>query len=246
MVVASETTITCTAPSGSGTVSVSIQNPSAPTFLVTKSNAYTYQPPSASIDLSTYANMWGIFNNPTNYGGYSSGLDQQYYSLFPWDGSSGILTTYTYGGQTMNMLPSASGQSSAYNVIQAQGQSILFGASAGSYGNVYLLQTGTNIYYTSTLSVTFILYYSDGTSTSNTVCVGDWGYNTCNQQVVGYSYGRGYCFGSGCTYSIQDYMNWNIYGVTIPVDSSKTLTGIQLPSSSQSYYYRLFSLNLGP
>jgi IPT/TIG domain/Putative Ig domain len=248
VVVESDTTIRCTAPAGSGTVDISIENPSAPTFLVTQSNAYTYQQPSASIDLSSYANMWGIFNNPTNYGGYSKGLDEQYFSFFPSNGgSNGISTSYQYLGQTMTILPSASGQSSAYNVIKAQGQTIAFGSSAGSYSRVYLLQTGTGIVNTSTISVTFILNYSDGTSSPYSVCLTDWGYNNCNQTVVGYSYGRGYCKGNGCTYSIKDSnMMWNIYGVTIPVDPSKTLESIQLPDASYSFYYRLFSLNLGP
>ncbi len=252
VVVVSNTSITCTAPAGSGTVSVSIQNPSAPTFYATKSNAYSYQPPSASINLSSYANMWGIFNTGTNYGGYSSGLDQQYYSFFPTNTSpySNISTSITYQGQTMSVLHSASSSSDPYNVIYANGQNISFGSSAGTYNNIYMLQTGTNLSNLSSKSqnFTFILQYSDNTRTQQTVCVSDWGYNTCsNQTVVMYSQGRGYCGGSGCTYSFQDSgTQWNIYGITIPVDSSKTLTSIELPSSSYSYYYRLFSITLGP
>ncbi|NBX85340.1 MAG: hypothetical protein EBQ95_07025, partial [Gammaproteobacteria bacterium] len=242
-------TITCITPGGTAgtTVDVTVSNTSAPTLSKTLRNAYTYHQVSAQIDLSSYANMWGIFNTYTNYGGYSSGLSQ-YYSFFPTNTSpfSNITTSATYSGQTMSVLPSASSSSDHYNVIYANEQNISFGLSAGTYNYIYMLQTGVNLSYLSSKSQNFIfiLHYLDGTSTQQTVCVSDWGYNACpNQTVVMYSSARGYCEGSGCNYSFQSYQSWNILGITIPVDSSKTLTSIELPSfSAASNYYRLFSI----
>ena len=62
-----------------------------------------------------------------------------------------------------------------------------------------------------------------------------------------YSQGRGYCNGSVCTYSYQDGgIQWQIYGITLPADVTKTLESITLPSTQYEYYFRLFSITLGP
>ena len=253
-------TITCTTPAGSvGAVNVTVSNTNAPLYSKTLTGAYTYQSPTASINLSTYANIYGFFPAGTSYGGFSTGIGGNGYALFTCSstpcptisgvtGTSTISSPATYAGQSMTLLPSATSAASQKNIVSAGGQTISLGSSQGSYGHIYLIQTGTNLSTNSAKNKTvyFILNYSDGTSTQASVCVSDYGYNTCpDQTIVQYTIFRGLCKNNGCSFSYQDNIKWSIFGVRIPADSTKTLTSIQLPSSQESNYYRLFSLNLG-
>ena len=109
------------------------------------------------------------------------------------------------------------------NVIQAAGQTI--GLPNGHYSQVDLLATAVN---GNQLSQTFTVNYTDGTSKVFTQSLSDWsksqGY-AGESVAVSTSYRNTYSGG-------QDHHPFDVYGYSLAVDNTKTISSITLPNNA--------------
>jgi hypothetical protein len=108
-------------------------------------------------------------------------------------------------------------------VIEGFGQTI--GVPNGSYSQVELLATGVN---GNQPNQTFTVHYTDGTSTTFNQSISDW---HMPQGYAGESIAVSTSYRNTSTGGADHNGPFNVYGYSIPVDSSKTVSSITLPNN---------------
>ena len=169
-------------------------------------------PPAAPKPKSTWPapyNQVGITSDGTHISG---GIDGSGNTL-----SANLLaSSVTTGGVTFNI-----GAAGANNVVVATGQTI--GLPNGNYSSVQFLAVGVN---GNQPSQTFTVNYSDGSSHTFTQSISDWaspqGYSG---ESVAAAMGYRNTAGGG-----HDNRSINVYSYSLPVDDTKTIVSITLPS----------------
>jgi hypothetical protein len=166
---------------------------------------------TTEVDLTGQYNLAGITDDGV---GFLGGLDGQGNAL----SETRVGTSAAWNGANFNIAPAG-----ANNVIQATGQTITL--PAGSYAAVDLLATGVN---GSQANQIFTVKYSDGTSTTIHQSLSDW---SSPQGYAGESVALTTAYrntsSGGRTTSTYD-----VYGYSLPVDSTKTIASIILPDNS--------------
>ena len=165
---------------------------------------------NVAVDLSAAFNVNGISTDGTKVSG--GGLDTLGNTL-----SANLLGT----SQTWNGVSFAIGAAGSNNVVQASGQTTAL--PQGQYAQLDLLATAVN---GSQLSQKFIVNYTDGTSTTVTQSISDWHapQSYAGESVAVTSTYRNTASGG------RDSRTFDVYGYTLPLDSSKTVSSITLPN----------------
>ena len=149
----------------------------------------------------------------TNGSTFSGGLDGVGNAL-----SATLLgNSQTWNGQTFSISPAG-----ADNVVRATGQTVAL--PAGQYSKLELLATAVN---GNQVGQTFVVHYSDGTSTTVTQSMSDWftPQNYSGESTAVTSVYRNTAAGGA------DQRNFYVYGYVLNVDSTKTVSSITLPAN---------------
>ncbi len=166
---------------------------------------------NTEVDLTGEFNLAGITANGARF---SSGLDGHGHAL----SAATLGTSETWNGVKFNIAPAGSN-----DVIQATGQTI--GLPNDSYSKVDLLATAVNA---NQPDQTFTVNYTDGTSKSFTQSISDW---TTPQKYPGESVAMSTTYRNTSRGSF-DHTPVEVYGYSIPVDSTKTIRSITLPDNT--------------
>jgi hypothetical protein len=126
-------------------------------------------------------------------------------------------TSQTWNGANFSIAPAG-----ASNVIAAAGQTVAL--PSGSYSHVELLATAVNGNQT---NQTFTVHYTDGTSTTFTQSLSDWSapQNYAGEAIAVSNSYRNTTSGSQANQTVD------VYGYSLPVDNTKTISGITLPNN---------------
>lgn len=168
---------------------------------------------ATSVSLSSAFNREGIVTDGTTFSS-SGGLDTHGYAY-----SSNLLGT----SPGVDGVPFTSGPANASSVISASGNSITL--PAGNFSSLQMLATAVN---GSQTSQTFTVYYADGSSSTFTQSLSDWGsaQNYAGEtQAVTMSY-RDTSSGS------NQSGTWTLYGYSFSLNNGKTVSSITLPNNS--------------
>jgi hypothetical protein len=164
------------------------------------------------VDLSSFYNLTGITTDGTSFG---SGLD-----------GNGNALSETLVGRSLawNGLTFPLAAPNVNNVVQGGGPSITL--PAGSYSSLAILATGTN---GNQLSQTFTINYTTGSPTTVVQSISDW-HTPENFAGESIALTTGYRNTSGG--GRDNSGPFVIYGYSIPVDSTRTVSSITLPNDS--------------
>ncbi len=115
------------------------------------------------------------------------------------------------------------GPANTKDVVQATGQTIT--VPEGEYTSVKLLALGVN---GNQPNQTFTIHYADGSSTTVTQSISDW---HMPQHYAGESIALSSSYRNN-SWGAKDYQGpFDVYGYTLPVNSSKLVTSITLPNN---------------
>jgi len=222
-------TITVTAISGtsSSKISATIKESIPPTFLgilgmgTVNMQAQATQNEGVPVSLSSYYNVIAIYTDAQtipNGGGFDSGFAFSANLLGQVRESNGLGAILSWRGQIFALAPA---NSSSNGVSQTTIQ-----LPHGKPYSQLLILASTAWAYASTFSATFVVTYSDGSTATSNFNMSDW----CVPQ-----YYAGETMVSGQAYrdehpSAEDPRQNYIYGYTINVDNTKTLTSLKLPT----------------
>ncbi len=165
----------------------------------------------AELDLSQAYNVTGIEADGTKFSGGLDGV------------GNAISSTNLGSSLTWNGLNFQFGPVGANDVVQATGQTIQL--PANSYSQVEILVTGV---LGNQVSQSFAVNYTDGTTTTRSQSISDW-YSFQNYQRESVALAMPY---RDLAQGGEDHRTFNVYGFTIYLDSSKTVSSITLPSDS--------------
>jgi hypothetical protein len=161
-----------------------------------------------AVDLSSAFNVTGITTDGAHFGG---GLDGVGNAL----SETQVGSSLTWNGITFGI-----GPADAFDVIAATGQTISL--PAGNFSTLNFLATGTN---GNQSNQTFIVKYTDGTSTTFSEGISDWfapqGYP--GESVALASPYRNTAQGG------RDNRTFDVYGYSLPLNTSKTVASVTLP-----------------
>jgi hypothetical protein len=199
-----------TTPPGTGSYSFTASYGGSTNFASSTSGAVVVNEIApVTVNLSSLYNIHGIFKNGAATSSPALDLEGNAYSasLFPssvtWNG-----ITFTFG---------------ATNVADAVSQSTI-PLPAGNRQSIYLLASAV---FGPQTNQTFVINYTDGSSTSFVQTLSDWGLETTgvsNEAVVSTMAYR--VLASGATQNGP----WHLYGYTFPLNVSKTVKSITLPN----------------
>ncbi len=172
-------------------------------------------PGAAVVNLSSYFNVSGIVNDGSTFSA-SGGLD-----------GAGHAYSATLFGAAPNWNAGlfSFGPVGGLDAVACSGQSI--GLPAGQYTGLMLLGTAVTA---SQPNQTFVINYTDGTSTAVTQSISVW---TAAQNYPGESaaLSAGYSDTSGGTNNPAAPVN--LYGYTLPLNDTKTVQSITLPNNPE-------------
>ena len=97
---------------------------------------------------------------------------------------------------------------------------------SGQYSTVYLLGTAVNGAQT---SQTFVVTYADGSTTTFTQSLSDWG---APQHFAGETVASAMPYRVTPSGTADNSESWNLYGYSFPIDPSKTMRGLTLPANA--------------
>jgi hypothetical protein len=173
---------------------------------------------------SSFNVSYGIVNDGTTFTS-TNGLDGQGYAY----SSSSIGSTITWNNTTFNR-----GTVNASNAVKGSGQTITL--TSGKYSYLRMLATGVN---GNQASQSFVVTYSDGTTSTFTQGISDWctpqSY-TGESKAVTMTYRDKY---DGTKPSQTCYL----YGYSFSITNTKTVSSIKLPNNSN---VRVLALTLVP
>ena len=221
-------TITVTAISGtsSSKISATIQESIPPTFLgilgmgTVNMQAQATQNEAVPVSLSSYYNVIAIYTdaqNIPNGGGFDSGFAFSANLLGLVRESNGLGAILSWRGQIFSLAPANSSNGVSQTTVQLP------------HGKPYsqlLILASTAWAYASTFGATFVVTYTDGSTATSNFNMSDWcvpEYYPGETMVSGQAYRDEYP-------SAQDNRQNYIYGYTINVDNTKTLTSLKLPT----------------
>jgi hypothetical protein len=166
---------------------------------------------TTQVDLRDAFNIVGIVTDGQRFSG---GLDGG------GDALSGRLlgSSLTAGGVQFNI-----GATGSANVVQSRGQTIAL--PAGSFSHLDLLATAVNGNQT---NQTFVVHYTDGTSTTFTQSLSDW---SSFENYAGESKALTMAYRDQSNRR-EDHRKFDIYTYTLTLDPSKTVASITLPNNS--------------
>ena len=164
------------------------------------------------VSLSSYYNCIGITNNSAPTLGNIDGSGYSYSAQLI--GSQSL----TIGGVPFTLGPFTN---STNNVITGTGQTIPL--TSGSYGTLYLLACAVN---NDQLGQAFSVHYTSGSPTTGSFNISNWGSNGEGNVVAQAMASRN---GPNGTVTF----NVDIYEFSLPLNSSGTVSSLQLPSNSQ-------------
>jgi len=162
-----------------------------------------------SVSLASAFNVYGIFSNasaPTN-----GGLDNNGYAY-----SSSLLgTSVTWSGVTFALGAAGTADAVSGGTISLP---------AGSFPALYLLAAGVN---GAQENQTFIVTYTDGTTTTFTQSLSDWG---AESSVSGEAIAAAMAYRVTPSKTTQNGP-WHLYGYSFPLNAAKTVKSITLPAN---------------
>jgi fibronectin type 3 domain-containing protein len=162
------------------------------------------------VDLTEDFDATGITTKGTKF---SSGLDGLNNAL----PANQLGTSVTSGGTDFTL-----GQADTLNVVAAVGQTITL--PAGQYSQLRFLATGVQ---GNQLNQTFTILYTDGTEATLTQSLSDW---YTPQHYAGESIAATTTYRTTAAGGV-DNRPFNVYGYTINLDSSKTVSALILPDN---------------
>ena len=182
-----------------------------------------------SVPLSSYYNVSGIYSTGSVYN--TGGFDNDGYSY----STTSLGSTVVWNGLTFaigppnapdavatpNTDPSCRGDNCT------RGPALVIALPAGNFTNLYMLGAMVN---NISASQTFIVTYTDNSTLTFTQNMSDW-FNVkgwAGESVVSCSEDRNYS--DGTNHSVQPDSAC-LFGYQIPLDSSKTVTSVQLPGT---------------
>jgi hypothetical protein len=162
-----------------------------------------------AVNLSGYFNVNGIYTDGTSFS--TGGLDGDGYAY----SSQALGTSLTFNGQTF-----ALGSSNSPDAVSSQ----TIALPAGQFSTFSFLATGVN---GNQASQSFIVTYTDGSSTTFTQSVSDWytPQNYAGETVVASPGYRDASDGS------EDDRTFNLYGYSFSLNKAKSVKSIQLPAN---------------
>jgi hypothetical protein len=165
---------------------------------------------NTSVDLSTAFNLEGITADGATFSGGLDGVGYAY-------SGSNVGPSLGWNNASFNIGPLGSA-----NVIHAAGQSITL--PSGQDSQLDFLATGVE---GNQPNQTFVVNYSDGTSASLTQNISDWftPQNYAGESIAAATNYRNTASGS------MDSRTFNVYGYSINLDSTKTVSSIVLPNN---------------
>jgi FG-GAP-like repeat/Bacterial Ig-like domain (group 3) len=165
-----------------------------------------------AVDLSSYYNVYGIYTPGSTYS--TGGFDNDGYSY----SSSKLNSAVTWNGMTFNI-----GPANAPDAVYGS----LITLPPGKYTNLYFLAGMVN---NISASQTFTVTYTDNSTVMLTQNMSDW-VNAAGwpgESVVNCNFDRNFYDGSTQPYSVC------VYGYQIPLDPTKTVQSVQLPSGNRN------------
>jgi hypothetical protein len=172
----------------------------------------TTTPTTLSADLGTDFNRTGIVNDGSTFGG---GFDGDGFAL----SAQQLGDSLTFNGQTFTLADPGGA-----NVVRAAGQAIEIGGASPAT-SLSFVAAGVN---GNQFNQTFTINYTDGTSQTFTQSISDWAtpQNFSGESIVKTMPYRD--FNNGGT----QFLQVNVYGYSISLNSSKTVQSITLPNNS--------------
>jgi hypothetical protein len=171
----------------------------------------TATPTTISVGLGTDFNRRGIVNDGSTFGG---GFDGVGFAL----SAQQLGDSLTFNGQTFTLADPGSA-----NVIRAAGQPIEIGGASPATSLTFVA-AGVN---GNQINQTFTINYTDGTSVPFPLSISDWAtpQNFAGETIVWTMPYRDVNNGG------TQFLQVNVYGYSIPLDSSKTVQSISLPNN---------------
>jgi hypothetical protein len=170
---------------------------------------------TVAVALSSYYNVYGIYSTGSVYN--TRGFDNDGYSY----SSSKLNSAVVWNGLTFNIGPA--------NALDAVYGSLI-NLPAGKYSNLYFLAgMVNNIGATQTFTVT----YTDNSTTTLTQNMSDW-VNAAGwpgESVVNCNFDRNYSDGTNASTQADSVC---VYGYQIPLDPTKIVQSVQLPSGNRN------------
>ena len=205
---------------GSFPIGVTINLGSPVTATASTVSTATISEPSSGVSLSSYFNEVGITTTGSSTEGKLGGAGNESYS------STALGTSVTWNSAAFGL-----GPANANDAVKAKGQTVPF--SCTNCSSIELLAAATN---GSNQGGLFTIDYSGGSSDTYTLGLSDWtgGYIGAGSNAPGESTVvnmHNFETYSGTTESLSTGGAF-LYGYVIPTNSSKTITGLVLPSNS--------------
>jgi hypothetical protein len=168
---------------------------------------------ATSVSLSSAFNREGIVTDGTTFSG-SGGLDTHGYAY-----SSNLLGA----APSVNGVPFTLGPANASSAVSASGNSITL--PAGNFSSLQMLATAVN---GSQTSQTFTVNYTDGSNSTFTQSLSDWG---SAQNYAGETNAVTMAYRDTSSGSNQSG-TWTLYGYSFSLNNGKTVSSITLPNNS--------------
>ena len=179
---------------------------------------------TVAVPLSSYYNVYGIYSPGSTYS--TGGFDNDGYSY----SSTKLNSAVVWNGLTFNIGP-ANAPDGVYGS--------LITLPPGNYTNLYFLAGMVN---NISASQTFTVTYTDNSTTTLTQNMSDW-VNAAGwpgESVVNCNFDRNYADGSTQADSVC------VYGYQIPLDPTKTVQSVQLPSGNRNIIVLAMDLTTPP
>ena len=181
------------------------------------------------VPLESYYNVYGIYNTGLVYS--TGGYDNDGYSY----SSSTLGSTVVWNGMTFNIGPPNAPDAVATPNVDptcrgtncTPGPAMVIPLPSGQFSSLYMLGAMVN---NINPSQTFIVTYTDGSTTTYNQNMSDW-YNAAGwsgEAVVSCSEDRNYSDGNTATTQADSVC---VYGYQIPLDATKTVKSVQLPDT---------------
>jgi hypothetical protein len=237
-------TVTPISSSYSATILATIKESLPPTFLgilglgSVSMQAQASREQGVPVNLSSYYNVIGIYTDGTSFAS-NGGFDENGYAfsanlLGQVRESSGLGAIVSWRGQIFNF--------AAANAANGVSQSTISLPHGRTYSQLLIVGSTAWAYYPSSIAGTFVVTYSDGSTASTTFSLSDWlypQYYSGETIVSTQAYRENDHSGVANTQVAQNYM----YGYTINVDNTKTLSTLKLPTQRN---FVLFGLDVIP
>ncbi|WP_145952293.1 hypothetical protein [Paludisphaera borealis] len=195
------------------------------------------------VDLSSAFNQWGVVGITSPGSSVQGNADQYANSL---SSTTLVGNTISWAGQTFQL-----GPVNAKNMLPAGGQ--VLNLPQASYSALYLLAMATG--FNQAMGQVFQVNYTDNTHDTYTLGVSDWGNGYLGGGTVGTT-----APGEAIAATLNGYNNFNstshlevaqagvryVYGYMIPVDPSRTVASLSLPSETKIKILALNVVKQGP